>query len=421
MGTSWVQTAIRAMHSSHRRPLRSSKQPCASAHAYSEPAHTSVHAVSRRRCVQGLLSLLLLASAQPALAFKAADFKKCSDSSFCVRLRGVQQPTYSVQPDSIQVSHDQLHATLVNTDKKKFALNLSAYEGVLRLHVSEPENARYEVQDVLMESLHRVPLERTGATATHSSLQLGGHEIQLKYNPFQLHIPGVLTLNQRGLLGIEHKRTKANNAPAGHWEETFNGHTDSKPKGPQAISFDITFLNFQNVYGLPERATNLSLPVTSGPGIESDPLRLYNLDVFEYATDSPFGLYGSIPFMTAHRADRTVGAFWLNAAEMYVDISKTAADTSTQWIAESGVLDLFLFLGPEPKDVLRSYAGLTGSTAMPQYFSLGYHQCRCVPIVLFVGWSEKEGKTGGGEEILGHPLDLTLAASCKLLYGPEAL
>lgn len=42
----------------------------------------------------------------------------------------------------------------------------------------------------------------------------------------------------------------------------------------------------------------------------AEPYRLYNLDVFEYLHDSPFGLYGAIPLMLAHRVDRTVGAFW---------------------------------------------------------------------------------------------------------------
>jgi mannosyl-oligosaccharide alpha-1,3-glucosidase len=44
--------------------------------------------------------------------------------------------------------------------------------------------------------------------------------------------------------------------------------------------------------------------------VESEPYRLYNLDVFEYLHDSPFGLYGSIPLMLAHKAGLTVGAFW---------------------------------------------------------------------------------------------------------------
>ena len=37
---------------------------------------------------------------------------------------------------------------------------------------------------------------------------------------------------------------------------------------------------------------------------------MFNLDVFEYLQDSPFGLYGSIPFMTAHKKGATTGVFW---------------------------------------------------------------------------------------------------------------
>ena len=48
----------------------------------------------------------------------------------------------------------------------------------------------------------------------------------------------------------------------------------------------------------------------------------------------------------------------------------------THWIAESGVLDGFVFLGPSPKAVVRQYTSVTGKTAMPQLFSIAYHQCR---------------------------------------------
>ncbi len=37
---------------------------------------------------------------------------------------------------------------------------------------------------------------------------------------------------------------------------------------------------------------------------------MYNLDVFEYVVDSPFGLYGSIPLLWAQRLGLTVAAFW---------------------------------------------------------------------------------------------------------------
>ena len=52
------------------------------------------------------------------------------------------------------------------------------------------------------------------------------------------------------------------------------------------------------------------VPCASGEGLESEPYRMFNLDVFEYLQDSPFGLYGSIPFMTAHKAGSTTGVFW---------------------------------------------------------------------------------------------------------------
>jgi alpha 1,3-glucosidase len=71
----------------------------------------------------------------------------------------------------------------------------------------------------------------------------------------------------------------------------------------------------------------------------TDPYRLYNLDVFEYELNSPMALYGSIPYLLAHRcatfqinnslrssAKRTVGVLWLNAAETWVDIRSSTAD-----------------------------------------------------------------------------------------------
>ena len=62
----------------------------------------------------------------------------------------------------------------------------------------------------------------------------------------------------------------------------------------------------QHLHALPACAPRS----TPGEGVTSEPYRLYNLDVFEYVHDSPFGLYGAVPFMLAHNAARTVGAFW---------------------------------------------------------------------------------------------------------------
>ena len=116
---------------------------------------------------------------------------------------------------------------------------------------------------------------------------------------------------------------------------------------------------------------------------------MYNADVFEYEMDSPMTLYGSIPFMQAKRKGSTVGVLWLNAAETWVDVQKSKASTNplslgiggrtstqTHWFSESGILDVFVFLGPTPQDVVRSYTELTGTAQLPPYFSIAYHQCR---------------------------------------------
>jgi alpha 1,3-glucosidase len=210
-----------------------------------------------------------------------------------------------------------------------------------------------------------------------------------------------IKLNDRGLLNIEHWRAKVEKtAPAEGeeapkaepevdestwWEESFGGNTDTKPRGPEAVALDITFPGYEHVYGIPSHASSLALKETrQSSGHYSDPYRLYNSDVFEYITDSPMTLYGAIPFMQAHKKGSTVGVFWLNAAETWIDLvkpktsvlSSKVKETQTHWISEAGQLDLFVFLGPKPSDVLRTYTELTGTTTLPQLFSLGHHQCR---------------------------------------------
>jgi alpha 1,3-glucosidase len=116
---------------------------------------------------------------------------------------------------------------------------------------------------------------------------------------------------------------------------------------------------------------------------------MYNSDVFEYELSSPMTLYGSIPYMQAHRKNSSVGVFWLNGAETWVDIVKSKPSTNplslgitgkkttqTHWFSESGQLDVFVFLGPSPQDLTKTYGALTGYSQLPQQFAIAYHQCR---------------------------------------------
>uniref|UniRef100_A0A4W5MYU6 Glucosidase II alpha subunit a n=1 Tax=Hucho hucho TaxID=62062 RepID=A0A4W5MYU6_9TELE len=161
----------------------------------------------------------------------------------------------------------------------------------------------------------------------------------------------------------------------GMWEETFKTHADTKPNGPSSISLDFSLPGVEHVYGIPEHADGLRLKNTDG----GDPYRLYNLDVFQYELFNPMALYGAVPVLLSHNTHRTMGLFWLNAAETWVDVSSGQVgvpQTDVRWISESGIIDVFIMLGPRPNDVFTQYASLTGTQAFPPLSSLAYHQCR---------------------------------------------
>lgn len=56
-----------------------------------------------------------------------------------------------------------------------------------------------------------------------------------------------------------------------------------------------------------------------------DAYRLYNLDVYGYQIHDKMGIYGSVPYLLAHKQGRTVAVFWLNASETLVEINTEPA------------------------------------------------------------------------------------------------
>ncbi|KFA77781.1 hypothetical protein S40288_00500 [Stachybotrys chartarum IBT 40288] len=353
---------------------------------------------------------------------------------------------YNVLPDSAAFQDGQLQATILKTinsngETVRLPLTFSFLKsGLARVtldeekrqkkdielrHNSQARKERYNEAEkwVIVGGLD---LDKEAVAVHQDNTQInvkygqdGKHEAVIKFSPFEVEFrrDGVshVKLNDRGLLNMEHWRPKIEKtspeksegetndgestaeADAANdedestwWDESFGGNTDTKPRGPESIALDVSFLGYEHVYGIPEHTGPMSLKQTrGGDGNFEEPYRMYNADVFEYILDSPMTLYGSIPFMQAHRQGSSVGVFWLNAAETWVDIVKTkdsvnplslskSAKTSTRthWISESGILDLFVFLGPTPKDLTTKYGELTGYTALPQEGAIGHHQCR---------------------------------------------
>ncbi|KAF7840149.1 putative glucan 1,3-alpha-glucosidase [Senna tora] len=364
-----------------------------------------------------LLLLLLLLHLSSVLSWKRDEFRNCNQTPFCKRARARKPASCSLVAHDVSISDGDLVAKLVpknpeisedQTEIKPLILALSVYQdGIMRLKIDEDPSLgapkkRFEVPDVIVSEfvskklwLQRLSTETIGADSGPSSIVYlsEGHEAVLRHDPFEVYVRDgagnrVVSLNSHGLFDFEQLRQKKE---GDEWEERFRGHTDSRPYGPQSISFDVSFHGADFVYGIPEHATSLALKPTRGPQVEeSEPYRLFNLDVFEYIHDSPFGLYGSIPFMISHgKSGRTSGFFWLNAAEMQIDVLGSGWDAEsgislpssqsrvdTFWMSEAGIVDAFFFVGPEPKDVMRQYTSVTGTPAMPQLFSTAYHQCR---------------------------------------------
>ena len=64
------------------------------------------------------------------------------------------------------------------------------------------------------------------------------------------------------------------------------------------------------------------------------------------------------------------------------------AQMDTHWFSESGVIDIFIMLGPRPKDVFKQYAALTGSTELPPVSGAMLYFTSTCP--LFKWWHAQE-------------------------------
>ncbi|CCD25508.1 glucan 1,3-alpha-glucosidase ROT2 NDAI_0F01900 [Naumovozyma dairenensis CBS 421] len=217
--------------------------------------------------------------------------------------------------------------------------------------------------------------------------QDAARRVEISLGRFELRIyrKGKLTMtvNERSLLNIEHYRRIEDNfqnllpeePPYNMFKDDFEySKDDTIPFGPESVALDFTFHNFQNVYGIPEHANSLRLKDTT----ESEPYRLFNVDVFEYNLNSTMPMYGAIPLMIAANPNKqSAGLFWLNSADTWIDIDySNKKDTKSHWISESGIIDVVIFLGESPADIINNYTELTGRPDLPLLSSIGYHQCR---------------------------------------------
>jgi alpha 1,3-glucosidase len=156
-------------------------------------------------------------------------------------------------------------------------------------------------------------------------------------------------------------------------EVLFEMNKNKSLKFDENLSADFTF-GTEYVYGLPERATNLLLEDTKA----DLPYRFYNQDIPDYPVGSKNSIYGTCPIIVGRNKNNSilVTMYWQNTSDTYIDIHKDNGSSNAFWLSERGNLECYFFVSHDNKTHFRSMANVFGHCAMPQYFSLGYHQCR---------------------------------------------
>lgn len=348
------------------------------------------------------------------IAVKEYLFKNCENSGFCRRnqhyakqIHTSSDSPYYVDPESVSLDANVVSGVIIKTLALGASIDLPFELSLLkgnniRLKIDEDRSnvrvpkvntKRYgaaqaafdEDESAKLQQLttENVRVSSQGVIVTYG--ENSEYAASLGFGPIALTVfhddePEII-VNERSLLNVEHYRKEKDNSKHINtaletdfdmFHDSFeDSKQDSMPLGPESIAIDVTFKDFTHVYGIPEHADSLSLRNTKG----SSPYRLFNVDIFEYETESRMPMYGAIPLMVGIKPNTAVGVFWVNSADTFVDIDKSDS-TRTHWMLENGVLDLVILVGETPYQINKNYAELTGFVDLPQLFALGYHQCR---------------------------------------------
>ncbi|KAJ3617106.1 hypothetical protein MTP99_009103 [Tenebrio molitor] len=282
-------------------------------------------------------------------------FKDCSRVNFCTTLRSRSpQDKYSVDSSQFKISENGRVDLSLEANDGSANFNLSIFsltDNRVRIQIKEINSTRHELDYVLDGKPPTLGMPKLTIEIDYVSIPQEDNEIRVYYSPFKIefYTTGVL-------------------------QTVFDGtYFTLENTLDQAFAFAVSFPQALQLYGIHEHADSLALQTTQVNG--TDPYRLRNLDVSGYELNSPMALYGAVPVLYGHGPNGTAGIFLHNAAEQWVEI--TNDENSQAYImVESGLLDLFVLLGPTPTEVVRQYVSLTGTAHLPQLWTLGYHQSR---------------------------------------------
>ena len=101
---------------------------------------------------------------------------------------------------------------------------------------------------------------------------------------------------------------------------------------------------------------------------------MWNTDHFGFQ-ESTDPIYKSIPFFIDLRGGRALGVLFDNTWRTWFDFGHQDRNQYS-FGAPNGPVDYYLLYGPTPKQVVETYAWLTGPTPLPPLWTLGFQQSR---------------------------------------------
>lgn len=145
------------------------------------------------------------------------------------------------------------------------------------------------------------------------------------------------------------------------------GHNVEKNSGRHKIEVVKKIFGDEKFYGLGDKTGHLN---KRGYSYE-----MWNTDDPSPHVESYKALYKSIPFFITLRDDSVFGIFFDNTFRSYFDMGK---ENSNYYYfgADNGNLDYYFIGGSSIKEVMLGYSILTGTTPLPQMWTLGYQQSR---------------------------------------------
>lgn len=134
-----------------------------------------------------------------------------------------------------------------------------------------------------------------------------------------------------------------------------------------------TTLPSNYLYGLGERRKRFLIDCSIEHVL---PFWCHAADGSDVNTSDYANSHGVHPFFLGLEEDGSAyGVFFLNSCPMEVHVLP-GCPALLSYTVGGGIIDLYVFLGPTPLDVVQQYQEVVGRPALPPYWALGYHLSR---------------------------------------------